>query len=497
MIAKGSGILGRHSTASRQALLTGAGVIVAAAAAALLLLRFFHLTADFPAGLNWSGDLYTDEGWWSRNAVAYCLTGSWYVPGDVNTAVTLPVMPALECIVFKLAGIGLWQARFLAAGLSVATACLLYALASRYANRRVALLATLFLAANYYTFTFGRMAFLETPVVFFVCATLLAVPEDMRRAAAPARAALAGLLFLAALLTKTSALFALPVILYLMLANAGSFRAALRPAAFFAAAAAGGYLAYWIALPSRYPQDFIALNTVWIAERARFGLGSFCGRALNALYCAHAVDLALFPVALISVAIAFFVKGARLFRIMGAWFISYLATMGIYGHFPPRYNLLWMPPLLVLPALLIDLCIQRRQVAAAVALLAVSSLSVCVNCAAIAGYMRAPARSFMAMADDVRRIIGEARSRCVLVNSADTVPLAAGALAVSADACDKSSILERYAPQYLLDRGGLPADAPVRRFRTLRPVKTYDVYGNYYTRGPVALYELLPEAGSE
>ncbi len=42
----------------------------------------FTLTADFPAGVDWSESLYTDEGWYAGGAITHTLTGTWIVPGD-------------------------------------------------------------------------------------------------------------------------------------------------------------------------------------------------------------------------------------------------------------------------------------------------------------------------------------------------------------------------------------------------------------------------------
>src|ERR1700710_1588577 len=77
----------------------------------LIALRFFHLDADFPLGISWSGDLYTDEGWYANAAIRDIVSGEWYLPGDFNPAVTLPVGQLLQRAAFGVFGLGLIPAR--------------------------------------------------------------------------------------------------------------------------------------------------------------------------------------------------------------------------------------------------------------------------------------------------------------------------------------------------------------------------------------------------
>ena len=77
-------------------------------AAALFAAHFLHLRADFPNFSPWMDYAkYTDEGWYGSAAVAYFIRGGWYVPGDFNPAVALPVWPFLEWILFHFTGVSL------------------------------------------------------------------------------------------------------------------------------------------------------------------------------------------------------------------------------------------------------------------------------------------------------------------------------------------------------------------------------------------------------
>ncbi len=68
-----------------------------AAIAAVFALHAVHLRADFPNHSPWMDySKYTDEGWYGKAAIEHYVLGSWYVHGDFNPSVALPVLPALE-----------------------------------------------------------------------------------------------------------------------------------------------------------------------------------------------------------------------------------------------------------------------------------------------------------------------------------------------------------------------------------------------------------------
>ena len=142
---------------------------------ALAFLKFCYLTADFPNESPWLIDQakFTDEGWWSSAAVSHALTGHWFVPGDYNPAVALPVWPALLSLLFHFTGVSIVAARALNVTISVATLAVVFLLVRRFArpNSEVpALLAAVLLSASPFAFAFNRLAILDTAVVFeFSC----------------------------------------------------------------------------------------------------------------------------------------------------------------------------------------------------------------------------------------------------------------------------------------------------------------------------------------
>jgi len=142
------------------------------------ILKFFYLNADFPNWSLWMIDQakFTDEGWWANAAVMHALTGHWYVAGDYNPAVALPIWPILLGVIFHFTGVSVVAARALNVAVSLATLGVVFVLVRRYTptkSEAPAIFAVLLLSASPFAFVFSRLAILETLVVFEFCLLLL------------------------------------------------------------------------------------------------------------------------------------------------------------------------------------------------------------------------------------------------------------------------------------------------------------------------------------
>ena len=71
----------------------GWGAVWLAAVVGFAALHAVHLDADFPNHSPWLADWakYTDEGWYGNAAMRAHLFGNWYMAGDFNPAVAMPV----------------------------------------------------------------------------------------------------------------------------------------------------------------------------------------------------------------------------------------------------------------------------------------------------------------------------------------------------------------------------------------------------------------------
>jgi hypothetical protein len=180
--------------------------------------HFVHLQADFPNWSRWMDwSKYTDEGWYANAAVEHYLRGSWYVPGDFNVGAAVPVWPLLEWMLFHFSGVSIEAARALVVSIFCCNLLLAYALVRRVEQRWVALYAVSLMATSSFLYCFGRLAILEPLLVCLMLVSLLLADRVSTLTDQRVRygtAALLGILFCAMVLTKTTAVFLLPAILY-------------------------------------------------------------------------------------------------------------------------------------------------------------------------------------------------------------------------------------------------------------------------------------------
>jgi hypothetical protein len=188
--------------------------------AGFALVHFLHLGADFPNHTEWYSDWakYTDEGWYGNAAIRAHLFGNWYMPGDFNPAPAVPVWPFLEWVLFFFTGVSVVAVRALVVSVFVVNLALSYLLLRGRGSRWTAMLALTLIVTSPFLYAFSRLAILEPLLTtFFLAALNLAVrlPRLKRPMAA---AAAIGLFFTLMLLTKTSAVFLLPGLVWAMLA---------------------------------------------------------------------------------------------------------------------------------------------------------------------------------------------------------------------------------------------------------------------------------------
>ncbi|MGC1461691.1 MAG: glycosyltransferase family 39 protein [Terracidiphilus sp.] len=177
-------------------------------------LHALNLRADFPNHSPWVFDWakYTDEGWYGNAAIRAHLFGSWYVPGDFNPAVALPVLPFLEWVLFFATGVTPEAARGLAVAFFFANLMLSYMLLRAHGPRWAGLLAVTLMVTSPFLYCFSRLAILEPMLTAFTLGALnLAVRLPRMRRPVMASVGI-GLLFTLMMLTKTTAVFLLPAV---------------------------------------------------------------------------------------------------------------------------------------------------------------------------------------------------------------------------------------------------------------------------------------------
>ncbi|MGA9464626.1 MAG: glycosyltransferase family 39 protein, partial [Terracidiphilus sp.] len=248
----------RNSIASlvlwRQQLPTGTKRWINLAWCALILgfaaLHALHLGADFPNHTPWMHDWakYTDEGWYGNAAIRAHLFGNWYLPGDFNPAVALPVLPFLEWLLFFLTGVSAEAARGLAITFFFANLLLSYWLLRSNGPRWSALFALTLLVTSPFLYSFSRLAILEP---LLTTLTLLALNLAVRLAGfrRPILASFGiGVLFALMMLTKTTAIFLLPALAWAVLLPLWRTRGPFLRCALVITATSAAVYAAWLLL---------------------------------------------------------------------------------------------------------------------------------------------------------------------------------------------------------------------------------------------------------
>jgi 4-amino-4-deoxy-L-arabinose transferase-like glycosyltransferase len=366
-----------------------------AVAAIFFALHFVHLRADFPNHSPWiDWAKYTDEGWYGDAAIRHYQLGHWYVRGDFNPAVALPVWPALELVLFRFTGVSLAAARALTVVVFGLILVCCYRLIRRWPNiggdgaegaRSLApALTVLLLAVNPYCFAFMRLAILEPLLVLLALAAMLvasgagraSVPawsaealagralevEDRRRLLfrAVAWVAALGLLFPLIALTKTTGVFLFPAIFWMLWAACG-YR--LRPSLYAAAIAAGVGGAAWAAYFGLFVRPHYLID-----YRYLFSANAYTGMTLDTFWSIvgdtisdgmwiGATLFVLVLVALVAALASLCVRRGRgnpLAAALLLWVFGYGGFVAYHANLQPRYYLVLVVPLTMLVAMVFD-----------------------------------------------------------------------------------------------------------------------------------------------
>jgi len=177
----------------------------------------WHLRADFPNFSPWEDwSKYTDEGWYGNAAIRAHLFGNWYVPGDFNPAPAVPVWPFLEWVVFCFTGVTVQAARGLAIAFFFFNLFLSYKLFRERGPRWVGLFAITLLATSPFIYCFSRLAILEPLLLALTLGAMNLAIRLPRFQHKEAVCALIGLIFTGMLLTKTTAVFLLPALVWMI-----------------------------------------------------------------------------------------------------------------------------------------------------------------------------------------------------------------------------------------------------------------------------------------
>jgi 4-amino-4-deoxy-L-arabinose transferase-like glycosyltransferase len=482
---------------------------------------FVHLRADFPNGSPWSDwSKMTDEGWYGAAAIHHFVLGSWYLPDSFNSAVAMPVWPAMLGAWFAVTGVSMIAARTLTMLLYGVSLVLLYRVAWRTRPGKVAAVVVLLTVINPFCYAFNRLAVLEPVTVFWMMLALWLAGETRRDDAV--RQVLLGVVIFLLVLTKLTGIALVPAVLYLMWAEWGwSGLPRLRGLGWREVAGLGivvgtaavlwvGYMR--LIVRPHYLMDYRLLFSI---NAYRVHLSIVPKMAWVTLQDGGWINSILFPVAVLVIVLSV-VWLRELWRLplFGASVIAiagHLAYIGYHTNFQPRYYEVIAMPLVLVIGLGVAAMWDRRGVVpdGTLARSAVAVLTLVIVVAAVemgartVGYVLHPEYSYWEAAQGIAAIInadGGAQADGVakpvlLSDSGDDITLWTGVPAIceSYNLHGLDAVLNRYKPGWYAAWPGWEDKAIQqvgKRYR-LNAVARYRVFDDP-RRQTLVLYKLTP-----
>lgn len=169
-----------------------------------IFLRFIYLDADLPS--QFAGSMFIEEGY-LHNAKSAALSGQWIVD-DFNYIYFSPLFNLLAFGIFKLFGVGFYQARLLTALSGSVSLVLLYWFVRMNLGRKVALYSLILGGLSWVAVGFERQIMIDPVVVTFLLASLILFQKGAKKWWL---SVVAGIFFALGLLVKNAAIFFIPV----------------------------------------------------------------------------------------------------------------------------------------------------------------------------------------------------------------------------------------------------------------------------------------------
>ncbi len=463
------------------------------------LLRFLHLDGDFPTDLDWSGDLYTDEGWYADAATRYATGRPWFIAGDFNPAVNMPLGQLLHSVFFSLFGLNLFAARLPdVCAFALTVACTVRMVRPSFGSGTAWLVALIF-SLNFAGFAFSRIAFMETIGVAFVAlAMMLALRAVARKSIfwLAVASSIAGL----ACLVKTSMLFGLIVLASIAWGSRGEGRSRLLRLVAAILPGVAVLLAWQAWAESSHEADFRYFIDLNIRDRMVSGaeewLHDLPMQLNNVLNLGDGFVFSALLLVVGALVISNSFRRNLLVRGVAVYFVTYFAMLSLVKYGPPRYFVVLLWPLAALSAIAcrewMSWFIERKaphRAAYPALLLAVvlffESKSVLLDLAR-------PRYSMTLWAKEAGQIIRQREGHLIGVpvigSTADTLAMMTGVSAINNDLglAPMRERLSRRRPRYavLLGEDAVLLDQLRKNGAIPTHIQSWNVYGNYLFNSP-------------
>lgn len=467
--------------------------------------RFLHLEADFPWGFTWEGSPYTDEGWYSYGAISYVITGNWYIEGDFNAIINVPIVHLFQAITFKILGLSLFSARVTEILFYLGIILLSYLLVRKYINPLTALVTALLLSANFTLFVHSRLAITELPMASIGFASIFIALYFPAKRYLLLGSIIALTLFMA-ILTKATAMLLLPAVLYAAYIRQNHMKQRLYACLWISGLLIVSLFLYHTVGKSLYPEDYMYFSSRVFTSRFNFNPLFILHNIPRTLWNGIFLDNLMYPLTLTMTLFPVFLLVSKQYRenplvvLCYIWLFVAFATLSLCKYQPPRYYLYLSIPLMILFSIIVvSLYYSLKSSYWSYLPVAVLAVIVTINISHMTRYLLEPKYSFLTMAQNIQQHIAYegGQDPILLGKIANSVTLATGIPSINDSLLgtrDLSWRISRYKPTHYVSLG---IDQKViqilKQSYDLEQLATYEVFGNYYGGKRVHFYKLRPK----
>ncbi len=489
--------------------------------AVFLLLRLWNFTHDVPPAApllgfpghhsiySWDGDVFSDEGFYANDAINWMQEGTFHVELEYNQFVNLPLMQFIKAGLFSILGVSLFAARLGSLLGAIGLVVAVYFLVRRYEDHWTSLLAAFLVAINHYVFAYSRYAVDEVPVAFWVTLTF-ALAVRVRGDHWWKFAILTALAFACALLTKTNAIFATPLVGAMVIIQELDIKRVLLKFALCSVVFLSAMGLWYVALVVPHMDDFRYFFTLNVGISSSDDIVQIWRVFERQVELLLMVD-AIVPMVVIVMTPPLMILDPRYRRnplvyLSFLWFLLYMLMYAYYGRFYPRFFPMTVPPLAIWTAASMRAALDIRGILrwltyALVVVVACSALWQMHRDLSILAYGK---NSYNEMAADIlRRVEADpSGNRVIMGHTAPGVALRTS-LTPRHDRYSPHNLgkrLEAFRPGWAISEGefGILANDSYyaqrdwfERYYHIELVASYDILDNF--RGhKMHLYKLIP-----
>lgn len=233
----------------------------------IVVVRLYHLGADPPMNLSWSGGLFGDETGYAHNARNKILFGQWITDG-FNPVIYSPFLTLIEYLFFSVLGVGLIQLRLVNVTLIVLGLILLFSVLKKSERQRIALITILLLGFNYIFIMYSRLGLNDVFLIFPLILTLYLWQKGLNKYPI---LFLAGISSFVCYITKASALYFICVTLTSLLFavfqkyknEEGDIKSVIVPLAYFMSGLGISFVCWYIFFFSPNRAAFASISANW------------------------------------------------------------------------------------------------------------------------------------------------------------------------------------------------------------------------------------------